>query len=219
MSLCILKIEDLEFSYDERPLLKDLSFKLLSGDKVGIIGKTGSGKSTLLYLIMGFLKPRRGKICLFSKEMQDEHSYREIRKKVGLLFQDSEIQLFCPTVREDIAFGPLNQGKTKEEVLRIINDVANFLEINHLLDRSIFKLSGGEKKLCALAGIIAMNPDLYLLDEPTNGLDVYYREKIFDFLKKLAKAFILVSHDLDLLKGVCNKIYQLEDGRLSFTGL
>lgn len=216
MSLCLLEIENLEFSYDERPLLKDLSFKLLSGDKVGIIGKTGSGKSTLLYLIMGFLKPRRGKIRLFSKEMQDEHSYREIRKKVGLLFQDSEIQLFCPTVKEDIAFGPLNQGKTKEEVLRIINEVANFLEINHLLDRSIFKLSGGEKKLCALAGLIAMDPEIYLLDEPTNGLDVYHREKVFDFLKKVAKAFILVSHDLDLLKGVCNKIYQLENGRLSF---
>ncbi|MGC9141946.1 MAG: energy-coupling factor ABC transporter ATP-binding protein [Caldimicrobium sp.] len=211
----IIELKDITFSYDNaRPLFKNFTFLLYENEKVGLKGKTGAGKTTLLYLIMGFLKPKSGEIILFNKPRKKEEEFAEIRPKIGLLFQDPEIQLFCPTIKEDIAFGPLNLGIKREEVLEIIKDVSEFLGISHLLERSVLQLSGGEKKLCALATVMAMKPLVYLLDEPTTGLDEVYKEKLYKFLKERAKTYLIVSHDEEFLNKTCEKIYYLEEGKL-----
>ncbi|BAU23072.1 cobalt ABC transporter ATPase [Caldimicrobium thiodismutans] len=211
----LIEIIDLSFSYNgASPLLRGINLKLSTGEKIGLMGKTGSGKTTLFYLIFGFLKPASGIIKIFEKERQKESDFVEIRSNLGLLFQDPEIQLFCPTVKEDLAFGPLNKGLSRAEVKRIIEEVANFLRIPHLLEKSPLKLSGGEKKLCALASVMTMSPVAYLLDEPTNGLDEEFKEILKIFLKEKAETFIVISHEEEFLREVCQKIYILEEGRL-----
>ncbi|MEM4331115.1 MAG: ABC transporter ATP-binding protein [Candidatus Pacearchaeota archaeon] len=214
MKEVLIEIENLFFSYDHQLILKGINFQLYKGEKVGLMGKTGAGKTTLFYLLMGFLKPLSGNIKIFGKIRNKEKDFVEIRTQLGLLFQDPEIQLFCPTIKEDIAFGPLNQGKSREEVKEIVDEITKLLEIKHLLNRSVLKLSGGEKKICALASVMAMQPKIYLLDEPTNGLDEHYQNKIVNLLKEKMESFILVSHDQDLLTEVCEKIYLLERGTL-----
>lgn len=209
----LIEVKNLFFSYNGvNPLIRDLNFELFSSEKIGLKGKTGSGKTTFLYLLMGFYRPLAGTIKIFGKERREEKDFIEIRPRLGLLFQDPEIQLFCPTVKEDLAFGPLNLGKSRSEVLRKIDEVSEFLGITHLLERSPLHLSGGEKKLCALASVMTMEPELYLLDEPTNGLDEIYLERLYKFIKEKVKTCIIVSHDEDFLKGTCTKIYQLKEG-------
>jgi len=209
----LIEVKNLFFSYNGgRPLIKDLNFELFACDKIGLKGKTGSGKTTFLYLLMGFYRPLTGTIKIFGRERREERDFFEIRPRLGLLFQDPEIQLFCPTVKEDLAFGPLNLGKSRSEVLRKINEVSEFLGITHLLERSPLHLSGGEKKLCALASVMTMEPEIYLLDEPTNGLDEIYLGRLYKFIKEKVKTCIIVSHDEDFLKEICKKIYQLKDG-------
>ncbi|MEZ0343750.1 MAG: ABC transporter ATP-binding protein [Caldimicrobium sp.] len=211
----LIEVKNLTFSYNgEKPLFENLEFMLYEGEKVGLKGKTGAGKTTLLYLIMGFLKPQSGEIALFEKPRKREEDFAEVRTKLGFLFQDPEIQLFCPTIKEDIAFGPLNLGLKREEVLKIIKEVSEYLGISHLLERSVLQLSGGEKKLCALASVMAMCPQVYLLDEPTAGLDEVYKERLYRFLKERANTYLIVSHDSDFLEETCEKIYYLEDGNL-----
>lgn len=211
----LIEIIDLFFSYNgTSPLLRGINLKLSTGEKVGLMGKTGSGKTTLFYLILGFLRPASGIIKIFGKERQKESDFIEIRPNLGLLFQDPEIQLFCPTIKEDLAFGPLNKGLSRSEVQTLIKEVADFLKIPHLLEKSPLKLSGGEKKLCALASVMTMSPVVYLLDEPTNGLDEEFKEVLKIFLKDKAETFIVISHDEEFLREVCQKIYVLEEGRL-----
>lgn len=211
----IIEVQNLTFSYNgTKPLIKNLSFVMYEGEKIGLKGKTGAGKTTFLYLLMGFLKPENGQIFLFGKDRKKEEHFAEVRTKLGLLFQDPEIQLFCPTIKEDIAFGPLNLGMRREEVLEIINEVSEFLGISHLLEKSVLHLSEGEKRLCALATVMAMKPEVYLLDEPTTGLDEVYRERLYRFLKERAKTYILVSHEEEFLRKTCEKIYYLEEGKL-----
>lgn len=209
----LIEVKNLFFSYNGgRPLIRDLNFELFPCEKIGLKGKTGSGKTTFLYLLMGFYIPLEGTIKIFGKERRKEKDFFEIRPRLGLLFQDPEIQLFCPTVKEDLAFGPLNLGKSRSEVLRKIDEVSEFLGITHLLERSPLHLSGGEKKLCALASVMTMEPEIYLLDEPTNGLDEVYLERLYKFVKEKVKTCIIVSHDEEFLKGTCTKIFQLKEG-------
>ncbi|WP_028840733.1 energy-coupling factor ABC transporter ATP-binding protein [Thermodesulfobacterium hveragerdense] len=209
----VIDIKGLVFKYNDRVVLDALDLEVRVGDRIGLIGPNGAGKTTLLYLIMGFLKPLKGKIFILEKERKEEKDFIEVRQKIGLLFQDSDSQLFCPTVKEDIAFGPLNLGKRHEEVREIIDKVAHFLGIVHLLDRPVYKLSGGEKRLVALAGIFAMNPICYLLDEPSAGLDEQSKTKLIEFLKTQS-TYLIVSHEKDFLKEVSNKIFKLEKGKL-----
>lgn len=210
----IIKLENIKFGYDSQFILNDLTLEIFYGEKVGLIGPNGSGKTTLLYIITGFLKPFSGKITILGKERKQEKDFLEVRQKIGLLFQDSDAQLFCPTVKEEIAFGPLNLKKSRTEVKEIVKKIANTFNIVHLLDRPTYKLSAGEKKIIALATVFAMDPVCYLLDEPSDGLDEATRQRLKDLLNTLVKTCLIVSHDKEFLRDVVKKIYILKDGQI-----
>jgi len=212
----VIRLKNISFSYDGKDVLKNLSLDIYEGDRIGLIGANGSGKTTLLYIIMGLLKPHSGTVEIFGKIRQKEKDFIEVRQKIGLLFQDSDSQLFCPTVKEDIAFGPLNLGKSKEEVLKIVKETCQILGLNGFEDRVTYKLSGGEKRLVALATVIAMKPVCYLLDEPSAGLDEKTTERLLHYLTGNANTYLLVSHDKEFIKKATEKVYVLENGRISF---
>jgi cobalt/nickel transport system ATP-binding protein len=168
----LIDLEDISYSYPgRRPILKGLFFRLYEKERVGLIGPNGSGKTTLFHVIMGLLKPTSGSMTIFGRQVEDEKNFRSIRQKIGLLFQDADDQLFSPTVLEDVAFGPLNQGKSVREAKDIAMEALCSLGLEGFEDRITYKLSGGEKKLVSLATVLAMRPLILLLDEPTTGLD------------------------------------------------
>ncbi len=211
----VIELKNVSFSYPNGlEVFKDLSFELHRGDRIGIVGHNGSGKTTLLHLIVGLIKPKAGEIIVFGKKRKDEKDFREVRKRVGLLFQDPEDQLFCPTVAEDVAFGPLNLKIPKEEVHRIVEQTLEEIGLSGFEDRVTYNLSGGEKKLVSLATLFAMSPDVLLLDEPTAGLDEKATEKIEAILTEKANTYIVVSHHRDVLKRITNRILRMENGRL-----
>ncbi len=210
----IIRLEGIFFGYNASPLLKGIDLDLWEGERIGISGPNGAGKTSLFYLIMGFLRPLAGKVILFGKERKEERDFAEVRARLGLLFQNAETQLFCPTVEEDIAFGPLNLGRPRKEVQEKVQAIAHYLGIEKLLKRPVHKLSGGEKRLVSLAGLMAMEPACYLLDEPTLGLDEKGRTRLLTWLKN-EPTYVIISHELTLLKELCHKVYWLEEGRLS----
>lgn len=212
----IIRLKNISFSYDKRVVFKDINLEVYEGDRIGLIGPNGSGKTTLLHIIMGLLTPQSGTIEIFGKIRNKEKDFIEVRQKIGFLFQDSDSQLFCPTVKEDIAFGPLNLGKTKKEAMEIVRDTCNILGLEGFEDRVTFKLSGGEKKLVALATIIAMKPVCYLLDEPSSGLDENTTERLLHYLKNNTKTYLLVSHDRDFITKATDKVYILDSGKILF---
>ncbi len=209
----LIKISTLDFSYDGRKVVHQLDFSLLKGEQIGIIGDTGCGKSTFLFLMMGLLKAKAGTISLFSKHMNTEKDFSEVRTNIGFLFQDADDQLFSPTVIDDIVFGPLNQGRSLEEAQGIANELLKRIGICHLKHRVCQRLSGGEKKLVALASILVMKPQFLLLDEPVTGLDHETKDKVIEILNDLALPCVVVSHDIDFINKVTNKLYRYEDGK------
>jgi len=211
----IIKLRNISFHYDSIEVLKNLNLEVYEGDRIGLIGPNGSGKTTLLYIIMGLLKPTSGTVEIFGKPRHTEKDFIEIRQKIGLLFQDSDSQLFCPTVKEDIAFGPLNLGKTREEAFKIVNETCELLGLKGFENRITYKLSGGEKKLVAFATVMAMNPICYLLDEPSSGLDEETTERLLNYLRNNAKTYLLVSHDKDFINKATDKIFVLEPNKIS----
>jgi len=212
----IINLKNISFSYSgDKPILDNLSFQLLRGDRIGLVGPNGSGKTTLLHVIMGLLRPSSGTIELFGKTAHEEKDFRVARKRIGLLFQDPDDQLFSPTVLEDVAFGPLNLGKSPEEARDIALETLVGLDLSGFENRITYKLSGGEKKLVSLATVLAMDPEVLLLDEPTNGLDDETEEKITDILKGLSLSCIFISHNLDFLFETTNRIYAMADGKIS----
>lgn len=216
MERSIIKLENLSFSYNSYSVLENINFELNLGEKVGLTGPNGAGKTTLLFIIMGFLKPLSGKIFILGKERKKEKDFFEVRQKLGLLFQDPDSQLFCPTVKEDIAFGPLNLGRPRNEVKKIVKNIAQLFNIEHLLERPVYKLSEGEKRIVTLATVFAMDPVCYLLDEPSSGLDDKTREILIEFLKTHVNTCVIVSHDYEFLKETVDKIYILKNKQLSF---
>lgn len=211
----IIEFKDIAFGYsDEKNVFKRLNFVLKEGEKVGITGPNGSGKTTLFHLIVGILKPFKGEIKIFDKVRKDEKDFKEVRKKIGLVFQNPDDQLFSPTVAEDIAFGPLNLGKSREKIYKIIKDTLAALGLQGFEERITYRLSEGEKKLVAIGTILSMQPQVFLLDEPTTDLDERNRERIIDIIKGLSTSYIIASHDMDLLKKTTNTVYRLKDSRL-----
>ena len=211
-----IEIKNLHFGYNHgQKIFKGLNLSLKKGDKIGLVGSNGSGKTTLFHIIMGLLQPASGEITIFGKRRTTERDFFEIRQRIGLLFQDSDDQLFYPTVEEDIAFGPLNLGKSHEEVRAIVRDTCGKLGLSGLEKRVTYRLSGGEKRLTALATIAAMKPECFLLDEPTSGLDEETTGMLLNYLRTHAETYVIISHDHEFLKEAVNEIYLLKDGIIS----
>ncbi len=211
----LLAAQNLCFRYPHRPpLLRNAAFELHVGERVGLIGANGSGKTTLLRLLTGLLAPTSGTIYLHGEPITTEPQFRRLRQRVGFCLQHAEDQLFYPVVLEDVAFGPLNLGLSPEKArLRAESTLAR-LHITDLAQRLTHRLSGGEMRLVALAGILAMEPELLLLDEPTTGLDPATRERLMGILRHLPTAALIVSHDWDFLEATCQRFLFLDDGGL-----
>ncbi|MBO9474794.1 ABC transporter ATP-binding protein [Shimia sp. R10_1] len=213
--MTILHLEDIRFAYPgHAPVLDGASLRLEPGERISITGANGAGKSTLFRIALGLQKPDGGRITIFGQERQSEADFHEVRRRIGLVFQDPDDQLFCPTVAEDIAFGPLNLGRSKAEALAIVDRVLSDLDLMHLRDRITHKLSGGEKRLVTLATVLAMEPEALLLDEPTNALDTKNEARLLEILKGLPQAILLVSHTPAFREALAPDTYELRAGQL-----
>lgn len=211
----IIEITDVTYAYPGgRSVLDRAGLVALRGERIGIIGPNGSGKTTLFHLIMGLARPVSGSISIFGRTVQDEEDFIEVRRKIGFLFQNSDDQLFCPTVMEDVAFGPLNLGRPPAEALTIARRTLATLGIADFENRVSHKLSHGEKKLVALAGVLAMDPQVLILDEPTAGLDRETKARLMEILQGLDLTFLITSHEMDFLSKMADVFYTLADGRI-----
>ncbi len=195
-------------------VIDNLDLKFYRGDQIGVMAPNGSGKTTLFYILMGLLKPDSGSIEIFGKKVSTEKDFEEVRRRVGLLFQDADDQLFSPTVLEDVAFGPLNLGKTPGQARKIAMDTLEELGLKGFEDRITYKLSGGEKRLVSLATVLAMKPEILLLDEPSAGLDEKTKKRLIEVLGSLELSYILISHENDFLYELTKSIFSMENGRI-----
>jgi cobalt/nickel transport system ATP-binding protein len=210
-----IELKQIYFSYpDGREILRGLDLCLNENEKIGLIGSNGSGKTTMFHIIMGLLRPASGSLEILGRKMIKERDFRNVRQEVGLLFQDADDQLFCPTVLEDVAFGPLNQGLDSGKAKEIAIETLDALGLGGFENRITHKLSGGEKKLVSLATVLAMKPKILLLDEPTTGLDYDTEERIISILRDLPMSYIFISHNMDFLEQTTNKIYGMQHGRI-----
>jgi len=212
MSGAVIELCDIDFAYPASPpVFRGLNFALMPGERVALTGANGSGKSTLLHLVTGLLRPDAGTVRAFGKKRASEADFREVRRSAGYLLQDSDDQLFCPTVLDDVMFGPLNFGlnrvQARERALGILGDIG----LAGHADRVTYKLSGGEKRLVALASVLAMEPQVLLLDEPTAGLDRRTESRLAGILRGLRQDIILVSHNQRFMAEITNRQVTLGD--------
>lgn len=212
----IINLEGICFKYPgtSENAIDDLNLKIYRQDRIGLMGPNGSGKTSLFHIIMGLLKPNAGNIKIFGKPVITEKDFRKVRNRIGLLFQDADDQLFSPTVLEDVAFGPLNLGKTPDQAKKIAIDTLYELGLDGFEHRVTYKLSGGEKRLVSLATVLAMKPEVLLLDEPSNGLDEKTKARLIDVLSHLDLSYILISHESDFLYGLTDSIYTMKNGKI-----
>lgn len=210
------KVTGLSYRYPRRGVVLDqVDFELKRGERVALTGPNGAGKTTFLHLLVGLKKPKTGQIWAFGQTRNDEKEFVEVRARAGFLFQDPDDQLFCPTVLEDVAFGPLNLGKSRTEALQIAKDTLASLGMAGFEERITHQLSGGEKRMITLAAVLAMEPDVLLLDEPSNALDVKARQRLIDTLLSLSQAMVIVSHDADLVDQLSTRELRLENAALT----
>jgi len=216
MNSVIFELEDVFFSYlGKFPALRGIDFKIREGERITVIGANGSGKTTLLHMLDGLIFPDQGIIKAFGRilkerDFNDEDFFRGFRKKVGLVFQNPDIQLFCPTVKEDILFGPLQLGINKEQIKKRLQEVVAILGIEDLLERAPHQLSIGEKRKVAIASTLIIEPDILLLDEPTAGLDPFTSRQIIDIIihsSLKGKSIVTATHDLHLAEEISDLIY------------
>ena len=213
----MLDLQNISYAYPNHGrVLENLQFRLREGEKVGLIGPNGSGKSTFLHIVMGLLHPDSGTIRILGQPIQTEQDFRKVRQKVGFLFQNADDQLFSPTVLEDVAFGPLNLGKTPQEAKEISLKTLEALNLKGFEDRITYKLSGGEKKLVSLATVLVMEPRVLLLDEPTTGLDETTNERIISILNDLDISMVIVSHEYEFLTQTTQDIYCIQCGEIAY---
>lgn len=213
MSETLFRLSGVHFAHDFiRPLLAGVDFQLRPGERVALLGDNGAGKTTLLHLMVGLLRPQAGIVWAFGAERRAEADFHDVRARAGLLFQDPDDQLFCPTVAEDVAFGPLNLGASRAEARDRVAEALARVGLDGFGDRVTHKLSGGEKRLVTLAAVLAMGPQVLLLDEPSNALDRAARQRLIDILAGLPQAMVIVSHDDDLVARLASRRVVLRDG-------
>jgi len=217
MSHHIVEVKQLRHVYpDGTEALRDVSFRIHHGEAVAIIGANGAGKSTLLLHLNGYLTATSGAIRIGDHQLVKE-TLGEIRRTVGMVFQDPDDQLFMPTVYDDVAFGPLNQGLAAADVDRCVMEALARVDALELRDKPPYHLSGGEKKRVAIATVLSMLPEILVLDEPTSGLDPRARRQLMALLRAFHHTRIVTSHDLDMVLELCERTIVLHDGRLSCT--
>ena len=208
----------------EKKSLNDVSFSVEKGEFIGIIGHTGSGKSTLIQMFNGLLLPSEGKVLINGNEIHEtKESMRQARRVVGMVFQYPEYQLFEETVRQDIAFGPKNLGLSENEIAHNVLEAAELVELpSELLDKSPFDLSGGQKRRAAIAGVLAMKPEILVLDEPIAGLDPKARKRILEQIDRLHQntgiTVIMVSHSMEDVARYASRLLVMDHGTLKYSG-
>ncbi|EME67654.1 ABC-type cobalt transport system, ATPase component [Paramagnetospirillum caucaseum] len=214
--MSLIRLEGVSHAFDDaRPLLDGVDFALAAGERVALLGANGSGKTTLLHVMVGLIRPKAGTVHAFGRERRAEADFVEVRARAGLLFQDADDQLFCPTVAEDVAFGPLNLGRSRAEARAIVHATLDRLGLAALEDRVTHKLSGGQKRLVSLAAVLAMEPEVLLLDEPSNALDEPTRARLLDILAGLPQAMVIVSHDREVVERLATRRITLDGGTLT----
>ena len=212
----VLQLQSVSFAYSSgQEVLHQLNVSIFAGERVGLIGPNGAGKSTLFLLCTGILAPASGNILLLGQPVQKDC----FNPQLGLVFQNTDDQLFCPTVWEDVAFGLRNMGLDELEVSRRVDETLSAVGAQKLSRREAHHLSGGEKRLAAIAGILAMKPQMIIYDEPSVGLDMRARRRLIPILQQSAPTMLIASHDLELLLEVCTRVIVLDEGRIVADGL
>jgi cobalt/nickel transport system ATP-binding protein len=207
----VLSVAGLWFSYpDKSDVLKDVSLAVMPGERVGLIGPNGSGKTTLFMGICGVLKPSAGEVMVLGKPVSDG----DFRPDVGLVFQNPDDQLFCPSVRDDVAFGPQNMQLPKDEVEARVTEALSSVGALPFADRPAHHLSGGEKRMVAIATVLAMRPRLVMYDEPSASLDIRSRRHLISLLQESQETILIASHDLELILEICDRVVLMDDGRI-----
>ena len=213
----MIEFKHVSFSYEPgKEVIRDLSFRLEEGESVGLIGANGAGKSTVMKLLLGLVSGE-GEITVGGLRLEKE-SLAEIRRKIGFVLQNSDNQMFMPTVYDDMMFAPMNYGMTREEAEKKVDAVLARLELTPLRNRYNHKLSGGEKKMAAVATILAMEPEAVLMDEPTSALDPYNRRLIIRTICGMKETKLIASHDLDMILDCCGRVILLSEGRIAADG-
>ncbi len=213
----MIEFRNVTFAYEkEHPVISDISFTVKEGESVGLIGANGAGKSTVMKLILGLLE---GEGDILIKGIPcEKKNLSEIRSLCGLVLQNSDDQMFMPTVCDDMMFGPLNAGMKKEEAEKITDTVLEQLQITNLKNRYNHRISGGEKRMAAIAAVLSMSPEILLMDEPGSALDPYNRRLVINQIRKLPQTKIITSHDLDLILDTCKRVILIGNGRIQADG-
>ena len=212
----MIEFQNVSFSYGDVPVVENLSFTIQKGETVGLIGANGAGKSTIMKLMLGLLSGS-GEIQVDGLPVCRDN-LAEIRKKIGFVLQDSDNQMFMPTVYEDMIFGPRNYGLSKEETDKRVDEILRQLGLESLKHRHNHKISGGEKRMAAIATILAMEPEMILMDEPSTALDPVNRRTIINTINRLPQTKLIASHDLDMILDTCQRVILLSHGAIAADG-
>ena len=218
MSHHIVEVKDLHYAYpDGTSVLHGVSFRITHGETVAIVGANGAGKSTLLLHLNGCLTPQKGVVRIGDFPLTRK-TIEQVRRTVGMVFQDPDDQLFMPVVHDDVAFGPLNLGLPTEDVEERVEKALAIVGASHLKDRPPYRLSGGEKRAVSIATVLSMSPSILVMDEPTANLDPRARRRLIELLKTFDHTVIVATHDLDMVLDLCSRTIVLKDGRVLADG-
>lgn len=214
---CAVCIQDLTFSYpDGVQALNEINLSIIEGENVGVVGQNGAGKSTLLLHLNGILRGK-GRVSVFDVDVGDK-TLKLVRRKVGLVFQEPDDQLFSPTVFDDVAFGPLSMGLAEDEVRARVSRALESTGMTMMAERAPHHLSGGQKKRVAISTVLALEPELLVFDEPAANLDPRSRHALIELLRSLPQTKVIASHDLDLIKALCQRTVVMDQGRIVADG-
>lgn len=215
--MALLDVEQLHYTYsDGTHALHGVDLSIAAGEKVGLVGPNGSGKSTLLLCLAGLFQGEG--VVRIDGESLDASQFKKLRRRIGLVFQNPDDQLFMPTLADDLAFGPINLGLSTDDVQQRVDDVASQFDLSHMLDRAPHHLSQGQMHVGAIASVLAMQPALLMMDEPTSSLDPRTRRQLVNVLQSLDTTMLIAAHDLAMVGTVCNRIIVIDEGKVAAEG-